>query len=236
MQQLAPKLVSAVQDDLVYVSNQLLSHGVIHDDSLEEFTNLATPKANRASNLIRTVLNRIKLDSCNFEKFVKVLEDKEWYYEAVLKKLRDDLVVTKQPTANQDPSSDFEQSDNESSALLRTPYVRLESEDSSEDERRRILPPSNYVKSCNILCFCLLSPIAFSAGVALRLVFGFQAIAYSVITAALFIIGLIFLMIMISWLRLIFNFRTLSVFITLSIMMLLFVCTLFYALLAHICN
>ena len=98
VQRLVPELTSAVQDDLVEISNQLLKHGMITEESHQEFTSerLAAPHA-KASNMIRTVLSRIKVDSRYFETFVKVLEEKELYYEAVLDKLRVDLVVIEQP-------------------------------------------------------------------------------------------------------------------------------------------
>ena len=58
-----------------------------------------------------------------------MLEENELYYEAVLDKLRVDLVVTEEPTTTQASFSDSEQSDNESSALLRPrTQIQLHSE------------------------------------------------------------------------------------------------------------
>ena len=82
---------------------------------------IATTQA-RASKLIKTVLNRIETDSNNFRKFVKVLEEKELYYESVLVKLRVDSVVNEQTT---EPSSDSEQGVDENSALLRTLHTQI---------------------------------------------------------------------------------------------------------------
>ena len=131
MQRLVPELTSAVQDNLVEISNLLLKHGVITTGNHNEFTDPRLASSHvRASSLIRTVLNRIEIDASYFEKFVKVLEENEPYYEAVLDKLRVDLAENKQLVSSPGPFYDFEQSDHESSTLLklRTPYVQYEDE------------------------------------------------------------------------------------------------------------
>ena len=124
VQQLAPELRVAVQHDLCAVSELLLKHGMITEESHEEFTDSRVAVSHvRASSLIRTVLSRIKVDTRYFETFVKVLEEKELYYEAVLEKLRVDLVVDEQPIAPQNFSHNLEESDDEASVLLQ---VRIE--------------------------------------------------------------------------------------------------------------
>ena len=85
VQQLAPELRTAVQDDLCEISDLLLSRGMITEERHEEFTDSRSAISHvRASSMIRTILNKIKADSRNFDTFVGVLEVKEWYYESVL--------------------------------------------------------------------------------------------------------------------------------------------------------
>ena len=153
VQRLVPELTSAVQNDLVEISNQLLKHGVITTGNHNEFTDPRLASSHvRASSLIRTVLNRIEIDTSYFEKFVQVLEENELYYKPVLDKLRVDLVVTdEQPTATQDPFSDSEPSDNESSALLR-PRPQTQYELHYEAIRRR-----NRARAEIIIRICLLT-------------------------------------------------------------------------------
>ena len=64
VQRLIPELTSAVQNDLVEISNQLLKHGVITTGNHNEFTDPRLASSHvRASSLIRTVLNRIEIDT-----------------------------------------------------------------------------------------------------------------------------------------------------------------------------
>ena len=138
MQRLTAELVIAVQNDLFDVSNQLLSRGMITVASHDEFTDLRSATAHeRASKLIRTILDKIKMDSRNFDTLVKVLGENELYYRSVLDKLksyreRENLtrsaLSTDRESQNLAFSSDLEQSDNEleSSPFLRfsTPYIQ----------------------------------------------------------------------------------------------------------------
>ena len=144
---LAPELRTAVQDDLCEISDLLLSRGMITEERHEEFTDSRSAISHvRASSMIRTILNKIKADSSNFDTFVGVLEVKEWYYESVLNKLkthREELGVTTQSTLSQSPAFDLEQSDSETSNLLRlsTPYIQFGEEEHSqslEPHHRRI--------------------------------------------------------------------------------------------------
>ena len=64
IQRLMPELTIAVQDSLCDLSNRLLSRGLITTENHEVFTNDRGAATHvRASNLIRTVLNKIKLDA-----------------------------------------------------------------------------------------------------------------------------------------------------------------------------
>ena len=138
VQRLTAELVNAVQNDLFEVSNQLLSRGMITVVSHDEFTDLRSATAHeRASKLIRTILNKIKMDSRNFDTLVQVLGENELYYKSVLDKLesyreRENLtrsaLSTDREGQNLAHSLDLEQSDNEleSSPFLRfsTPYIQ----------------------------------------------------------------------------------------------------------------
>ena len=138
VQRLTAELVNAVQNDLFEVNNQLLSHGMITVASHDEFTDLRSATAHeRASKLIRTILNKIKMDSRNFDILVKVLDENELYYRSVLDKLesyrkRENLtrsaLSTDREGQNLAHSLDLEQSDNEleSSPFLgfSAPYIQ----------------------------------------------------------------------------------------------------------------
>ena len=54
---------------------------------MESFTDSRLASAQRASNLIRAILNKIKMDHSNFDTLVKVLGENELYYKSVLDKL-----------------------------------------------------------------------------------------------------------------------------------------------------
>ena len=74
VQRLTADLVNAVQNDLCEVSNHLLSRGTITEANLGDFTDLRSGSAHvRTSNLIRTILNKIKMDPSNFDTLVDVL-------------------------------------------------------------------------------------------------------------------------------------------------------------------
>ena len=87
IQRLASELSRAIEDDLYSISERLLSEDVITAENQREFIDLHTPRRVRASNLIATVLNRIKSDSRNYTKFIKVLKGDKNYYDAILQKI-----------------------------------------------------------------------------------------------------------------------------------------------------
>lgn len=133
IQQLTPELTDAVKDNLCDLSNHLLKHGLITENNHEDFTKHSVSSYVRASNLIRTILNRIKVDVRHYSTFVKVLKENEQYYKSVLQKIyshNDEVVTFGQPSLSlpELPPSDMEQSDNEASPLLRAPYVQYESD------------------------------------------------------------------------------------------------------------
>lgn len=153
--QLSLELATAVKDDLIYVSSKLVAQGVITPENHDEFTNFRGPilPHERAANLVNTVLNRIKVDSRNFETFVKVLKEKEWYYETTLKKLKScnvhDVRSGSLPILND--VVQLEQSDSETSTLLHT--SNQQKNDDDNDERK-----DNY--SSLSLFWCSLLPLA----------------------------------------------------------------------------
>lgn len=126
IQRLAPDLKNAVKDDLCDFSLSLLSHGLITAEKQREFMNQAVSVDARASNLITTVLNRIKLDVRHYTVFVGVLEEKEWYYKSVLQKIRsrdEGIVVISEPPLSMLPTSrtdEREHSDSETSPFIQT--------------------------------------------------------------------------------------------------------------------
>ena len=136
IQRLMPELTIAVQDNLCDLSNRLLSHGLITTENHEVFMNDRGVSTHvRASNLIRTVLNKIKLDVRHYSTFVSVLEENECLYESVLQKLRprdEGIVIIDQLPLP--PTADREQSDSETSPFLPTPYA--ETKDGSRLRQR----------------------------------------------------------------------------------------------------
>ena len=84
--ELASELSNAIKDDLPYISGSLLGRGVITEENHAEFTDTSTPTSLRASNVVKTLLNRIETDLRHYTAFVEVLEGKRWYYDAILQK------------------------------------------------------------------------------------------------------------------------------------------------------
>ena len=78
--------------------------------------------------MIRTVLSKIKSDVRHYSTFIRVLEENERLYESVLEKIRstkdEGIITIHQPTSPRlFPNPEREQSDNEMSPFLHTPYV-----------------------------------------------------------------------------------------------------------------
>ena len=122
VQQLLPELTTAVKDDLIEICNLLLKDGMITEVQHEEFTDprLGATSHARASKLIRTVLNRIRIDPRNFVTFVKALKEKELYYQSILDKLNLNCSMARVENTQLsiDTLSDSESSDHESSAFI----------------------------------------------------------------------------------------------------------------------
>ena len=126
-------MANAVKNDLCDLSNHLLSHGLITEANHEEFINDRNSPSKRASDLIRTVLERIKSDVRHYTVFVGVLEENELYYESVLQKIRSHdegiVVISQPPLPPMSRAAAREHSDSESSPFIQTPYyVRYEDE------------------------------------------------------------------------------------------------------------
>lgn len=145
IQQLTLELTDAVKDDLCDLSNHLLKHGLITENNHEDFTKHSVSSYVRASNLIRTILNRIKVDVRHYSTFVKVLEENERYYKSVLRKIyshNDGVVTFGQPSLPELAPSNMEQSDNEASPFLRAPYVQYESDGDCSNRQDTINLPT----------------------------------------------------------------------------------------------
>ena len=146
IKQLTPDLTNAVKNDLCDLSNRLLSHGLITEENHEEFINDRNSPSKRASDLIRTVLERIKSDVRHYTVFVGVLEEKEWYYESVLQKIQshdEGIVIIDQPSLPPMSSAAERQiSDSETSSLFRTPYTQYEDSYDRRQSARRNWKPS----------------------------------------------------------------------------------------------
>ena len=153
IKELVPELTIAVQGELCGLSDRLLSRGLITDEGHAEFTNDRVNPHARASNLIRTVLNKIKFKARYYSAFVGALEENERLYESVLEKLKsndDGIIIIDQPPLP--PDSDREQSDSETRPFLRTPYMEYEDRcrQCHHSNRREYVPLDVACCSCYI--------------------------------------------------------------------------------------
>ena len=161
IKRIAPELKHAIKDDLCDLSDRLLGYGLISDANHEAFITHYVPSDTRASNLIRTVLNKIKLDARHYATFVSVLKEKEYLYESVLEKIRsteDEGIVT----IGQSPlprSSVGDQSDSETSPFLHTP----QSCHVNQNSRPKKPPPQDKLLFLmGLFCFWTILVIFFS--------------------------------------------------------------------------
>ena len=208
IKQLTPDLTNAVKNDLCDLSNRLLSHGLITEENHEEFINDRNSPSKRASDLIRTVLDRIKSDVRHYTVFVGVLEEKEWYYESVLQKMQahdEGIVVISQPTLLLTPRvAEREHSDSEASPFIQTPYVQYEDEYSAPRNLGRKPSLLDQCRDCIeskcdtnttyiIICCCcqilMASLVSFSLGIVMYVFFysGCHSTPYFLVV---FVVGL----------------------------------------------
>ena len=166
IRRLTRDLRTAIQDDLQDISDQLLSYDMITRESYQDFTNWSKPAYARAASLVQTILNRVELDSNYYYDFIQVLEKNKQYYNPVLQNMylySHDVSLQRRPlsSGSQHHSDEESQSDCESSALIRVPYVQYEDGASSECRQVKLRPCFPSVKVggsfwlISLSCCCL---------------------------------------------------------------------------------
>jgi hypothetical protein len=82
--QCTPELTTALKNDLVSLSGELLAAGLIADDNASALTNQFIGAANRAAQLMGFVRNRVLLDTKNYLSFIKVLQLRQDDHKSIL--------------------------------------------------------------------------------------------------------------------------------------------------------
>ena len=170
IKQLTHELRIAVKDDLQYISDQLLSCGMITEDSHEEFTctNYGKPPYARAASLVHAVLNQIKLDSGYYYDFIQVLEENKEYYNSILQNIQnvytclDDVSLQERPLSSKSQHHCNEESqseEDESNDLVRKSQVQCEGETSPKPEQGKVKSTGPYHPSS--VCGCVWAIIKF---------------------------------------------------------------------------
>ena len=72
--QCTPELTTALKNDLVSLSGELLAAGLIADDNAAALNNQFVGAAHRVAELVGFVRNRVMLDTNNYLSFIKVLQ------------------------------------------------------------------------------------------------------------------------------------------------------------------
>ena len=149
VQQLFSQLVTAIEDDLIIISGHLMSRGMITQENYQDFANWSKPAYTRAASLVQTVLNRVKLDKGYYYDFIQVLEKNKEYYNSILRKMymySYDVGLQRRPLSSESQyqSSEESQSEEESSALLRVPYVQYEDETSPTYKQGQVKSRQHY--------------------------------------------------------------------------------------------
>lgn len=79
-----PLLVTAVKDDVVVLSGELLAEGLITSVNDNALRNLMVDEAQRASKLVEFVRDKVLLNSKHYYSFIDVLNKKRSYYADIL--------------------------------------------------------------------------------------------------------------------------------------------------------
>ena len=82
--QCTPELTTALKNDLVSLSGELLSAGLIADDNAAALCNQFISVAHRAAQLVGFVRNRVSLDTANYHSFIRVLKQREDDHQDIL--------------------------------------------------------------------------------------------------------------------------------------------------------
>ena len=82
--QCTPELTTALKNDLVSLSGELLAAGLIADDNAAALNNQFFGAAHRAAELVGFVRNRVMLDTNNYLSFIKVLQSRQDDHKNIL--------------------------------------------------------------------------------------------------------------------------------------------------------
>lgn len=82
--QCTPELTTALKNDLVSLSGELLAAGLISDDNSAAIRNPFVDASQRASQLVGFIRNRISLDTANYHSFIRILKQREDDHKEIL--------------------------------------------------------------------------------------------------------------------------------------------------------
>ena len=82
--QCTPELTTALKNDLVSLSGELLAAGLIADDNAATLNNQFVGAAHRAAELVGFMRNRVMLDTNNYLSFIKVLQLRQDDHKSIL--------------------------------------------------------------------------------------------------------------------------------------------------------
>ena len=77
-------LVTAVEDNILVLSSELLAEGLITPVNYGTLRNLVVDKTERATKLVEFIRNKILLNSKNYYSFIKILEKERENYRDIL--------------------------------------------------------------------------------------------------------------------------------------------------------
>ena len=82
--QCTPELTTALKNDLVSLSGELLAAGLIADNNAAALRNPYVNEEHRAAQLLGFVRNRVSLDAANYHSFVRVLKQRQDDHKDIL--------------------------------------------------------------------------------------------------------------------------------------------------------
>ena len=175
IQQLTRELSNAIQYDLQDITDHLWScDNMITEQNYQYFTKKCIPECERAGKLVQVVLNRIKLDSRYYCRFIQVLEKNKEYYSSILQKIHEyshDDSLQQRPLSStfQHHSDEESQSEeDESSDDEQAPQEQCKGETPPKPEQERVNCAGPYCPSS--VCGCLWAIICCPIGIILYLV------------------------------------------------------------------
>ena len=87
--QCTQKLRTAIQGDLVNLSDQLLAAGLISADSSSVLRNRLLTESERAAKLVALIINRVQLNPRSYNTFIDVLSHESHHYSDILRILNE---------------------------------------------------------------------------------------------------------------------------------------------------